>query len=127
MYSIPEIKKIHHSGDYTIIIWADDTKTQVKRAEGTPNDPYGAFAQAVLKKLFGSTEKAKFEHSLKQNSVKEQEKILSKKTARKEKQEKSEKKKLDREIKRQENELKKKAEQVEVLKMKRHKLFKRGE
>lgn len=93
MKQLPEIKKVIHSGDYTHIIWKDDTKTSVKRAEGTPDDPYSAFAQAVIKKLYGSTEKAKFEHELKQKSDKEQKKILAEKAKRREKQEKAESKK----------------------------------
>lgn len=93
MKKLPEVKKIIHSGDYTHIIWEDDTKTSVKRASGTPDDPYSAFAQAVIKKLYGSTEKAKFEHELKQKSDKEQKKILAEKAKRREKQEKAESKK----------------------------------
>ena len=93
MKQLPEIKKVIHSGDYTHIIWKDDTKTSVKRAEGTPDDQYSAFAQAVIKKLYGSTEKAKFEHELKQKSDKEQKKILVEKAKRREKQEKAESKK----------------------------------
>lgn len=93
MKQLPEIKKVIHSGDYTHIIWEDDTKTSVKRAEETPDDPYSAFAQAVIKKLYGSTEKAKFEHELKQKSDKEQKKILAEKAKRREKQEKAESKK----------------------------------
>ena len=31
MKQLPEIKKIIHSGDYTHIIWADDSKTSVKK------------------------------------------------------------------------------------------------
>lgn len=98
MKQLPEIKKIIHSGDYTHIIWADDSKTSVKKEEDMPYDAYSAFAQAVVKKLFGSTEKAKFEHELRQHSEKEQKKILAEKEARRAKQQRAEKKKLDKEL-----------------------------
>lgn len=126
MKQLPEIKKIIHSGDYTHIMWEDGSKTSVKRAEGTPNDPYSAFAQAVLKKLFGSTENAKFEHELRQNSDKVQKKILAQKELRREKQRKAEQKKIDRELKRQESELAEKEEQVKAIRAKRQSMFKRN-
>lgn len=127
MKQLPEIKKIIHSGDYTHIIWADDSKTSVKKAEDMPYDAYSAFAQAVVKKLFGSTEKAKFEHELRQHSEKEQKKILAEKEARRAKQQKAEKKKIDRELKRQEQELAEKEEQVKATRAKRQSMFKRSE
>ena len=127
MNQLPEIKKIIHSGDYTHIIWADDSKTSVKKAEDMPYDAYSAFAQAVVKKLFGSTEKAKFEHELRQHSEKEQKKILTEKEARRAKQQKAEKKKIDRELKRQEQELAEKEKQVKATRAKRQSMFKRSE
>lgn len=127
MRQIPEIKNLIHSGEYTHIIWEDGTKTSVKREENTPYDAYGAFAQAVVKKLYGSTEKAKFEHTLKQLPIKEQKKVLAEKKARKEKQERAEKKKIDRQLKREEEELKEKEEQVKATRAKRKSLFKSSE
>ena len=127
MRQIPEIKNLIHSGEYTHIIWEDGTKTSVKREENTPYDAYGAFAQAVVKKLYGSTEKAKFEHTLKQLPVKEQKKVLAEKKARKEKQERAEKKKIDRQLKREEEELREKEEQVKATRAKRKSLFKSSE
>ena len=127
MKQLPEIKKIIHSGDYTHIIWADDSKTSVKKAEDMPYDAYSAFAQAVVKKLYGSTEKAKFEHELRQHSEKEQKKILTEKEARRAKQQKAEKKKIDRELKRQEQELAEKEKQVKATRAKRQSMFKRSE
>lgn len=126
MKQLPEIKKIIHSGDYTHIMWADGTKTSVKKAEDMPYDAYSAFAQAVVKKLFGSTEKAKFEHELRQHSEKEQKKILADKESRRAKQQKAEKKKIDRELKRQEKELAEKEEQVKATRAKRQSMFKRS-
>lgn len=127
MKQLPEIKKIIHSGDYTHIIWADDSKTSVKKAEDMPYDAYSAFAQAVVKKLYGSTEKAKFEHELRQHSEKEQKKILTEKEARRARQQKAEKKKIDRELKRQEQELAEKEKQVKATRAKRQSMFKRSE
>lgn len=127
MRQIPEIKNLIHSGDYTHIIWEDGTKTSVKREENTPYDAYGAFAQAVVKKLYGSTEKAKFEHTLKQLPIKEQKKVLAEKKAHKEKQERAEKKKIDRQLKREEEELREKEEQVKATRAKRKSLFKSSE
>lgn len=127
MRQLPEIKKIIHSGDYTHIIWADNSKTSVKRAEDTPYDAYSAFAQAVVKKLYGSTENAKFEHELRQLSAKEQKKVIAEKEARRAKQQKAEKKKIDRELKRQEQELAEKEEQVQATRAKRQSMFKRSE
>lgn len=126
MKQLPEIKKIIHSGDYTHIMWADGTKTSVKKAEDMPYDAYSAFAQAVVKKLFGSTEKAKFEHELRQHSEKEQKKILAEKESRRAKQQKAEKKKIDRDLKRQEKELAEKEEQVKATRAKRQSMFKRS-
>lgn len=127
MKQLPEIKKIIHSGDYTHIIWADGSKTSVKKAEDMPYDAYSAFAQAIVKKLYGSTEKAKFEHELRQHSEKEQKKILAEKEARRAKQQKAEKKKIDRELKRQEQELAEKEKQVKATRAKRQSMFKRSE
>lgn len=127
MKQLPEIKKIIHSGDYTHIIWADNSKTSVKKAEDMPYDAYSAFAQAVVKKLYGSTDKAKFEHELRQHSEKEQKKILAEKEARRAKQQKAEKKKLDKELAKQERELKEKTEQVQATRAKRQSMFKRSE
>ena len=127
MRQIPEIKNLIHSGEYTHIIWEDGTKTSVKREANTPYDAYGAFAQAVLKKLYGSTEKAKFEHTLKQLPAKEQKKVLAEKEARKAKQEKAEKKKIDRQLAKEEKELQEKEEQVKKTRAKRRELFKSGQ
>lgn len=125
MKQIPEVKKIIHSGDYTHVIWEDDTKTSVKRAKDSFNDPYSAFAQAVLKKLYGSTEKAKFEHEIKQKSVKEQKKILAEKEARRAKQQKREERKISKELARQEKELEEKKKEVEKCREKKRRIVSR--
>lgn len=57
--SIPEIKKVIYSGNKTIILWADNTKTIVSCKEGDVYDPYMGFCAAVTKKLFGTNSKIK--------------------------------------------------------------------
>lgn len=52
---IPEIKKVIYSGNKTIVLWADNTKTIVSCREGETFDQYMGFCAAVTKKLFGST------------------------------------------------------------------------
>ena len=53
-----QIDRIIQNGDATIIIWADKTKTVVKRAADEDYNLYAAVAQAVMKKLVGSTSRA---------------------------------------------------------------------
>lgn len=53
------IKQIIYSGEKTIILWADGTKTIVTCGVGDKFDPYAGFCAAVAKKLFGSTSKVK--------------------------------------------------------------------
>lgn len=47
-------KKILKSGNRTIVFWADNTKTIVKRAEDEPDNDYAAFTAALGIKLFKS-------------------------------------------------------------------------
>lgn len=58
-FSVPMIKSVIFSGPATTILWADDTKTTVKVAEGQEFDRYAGFCAAVVKKLYGSSTKAK--------------------------------------------------------------------
>lgn len=51
---ITRIKHIMKNGDYTTVLWADGTKTIVKRAKGEKDDPETALAYALLKKLNGN-------------------------------------------------------------------------
>ena len=53
--SLFEIKKVIQNGNATIVFWADKTKTVVKRKEYDDNDVYAAVAQALAKKIYGST------------------------------------------------------------------------
>ena len=46
--------RILKSGNYTIVFWADDTKTLVKRADDEPDNEYAAFTAALAKKIYGS-------------------------------------------------------------------------
>lgn len=52
-------ERVVYSGPKTIVFWPDGTKTMVSLMEGEKHDEYGAFCAAFLKKMFGSTHKAK--------------------------------------------------------------------
>ena len=56
---VPQPKKIHFSGDRTIVIWADGSKTVVKCTEGQEFDEYSGFVAALAKRAFGSTSQVK--------------------------------------------------------------------
>ena len=47
-------KKILTNGDYMTVLWEDDTKTIVKRAEGEPASNYAAFTAAMGIRIFGT-------------------------------------------------------------------------
>ena len=47
-------KRIIRNGRATIVMWADGTKTIVKRAEGEPDNDYTAFTAALAIKIYGS-------------------------------------------------------------------------
>lgn len=51
--------KIIRSGPMTIIFWDDGTKTKVRRAEGTQDDPYLAFCAGLAKKIYGNNTRVK--------------------------------------------------------------------
>lgn len=57
--ALPGIKKVIYSGNKTIILWADNTKTIVSCKEGDTFDPYMGFCAAVVKKLFGTNSNIK--------------------------------------------------------------------
>ena len=46
------VKKILKNGDYMTVLWKDDTKTIVKRAEDETASDYAAFTAAVAIKLY---------------------------------------------------------------------------
>lgn len=52
-------KKIIRNGPATIVMWPDNTKTVVKRAEGEEDNTYSAFCAALAIKIFGSNSKVK--------------------------------------------------------------------
>lgn len=56
--NITRIKHVMKNGDYTTVLWADGSKTIVKRAKGEKDDPETALAYAVLKKLKGNNASA---------------------------------------------------------------------
>lgn len=51
---VPKVKKIIKNKRTTIVLWEDGTKTMVRRAEGTEDDEYFAFASALAKKVYGN-------------------------------------------------------------------------
>ena len=53
------IDRVISSGNKTIIIWKDGTKTIVSCIEGDKYDVYAGFCAALTKKIFGSTPRAK--------------------------------------------------------------------
>ena len=58
-WGIPDIRRIVFSGPATIVFWEDGTKTVVKCMEGEKFERYAGFAAACMKKMFGSTSRAK--------------------------------------------------------------------
>jgi len=58
-WGIPDIRKVIFNPPATIVFWDDDTKTVVKCMDGQPFERYAGFAAACMKKLFGSTSRAK--------------------------------------------------------------------
>lgn len=59
MWGIPEINRVVFSGPATVVFWEDGTKTVVKCMEGEKFERYAGFAAACMKKMFGSTSRAK--------------------------------------------------------------------
>lgn len=49
---LPQPKHVQINGDYTTVVWKDNTSTVIKRMEGEANDPEKAILYAVMKKLF---------------------------------------------------------------------------
>lgn len=56
------IKKVIFNGPATIVIWADDTKTVVKCAEGDTNSKFAGLAIAICKHIYGPDFKKIFNH-----------------------------------------------------------------
>ena len=59
MWGIPDIDRVIFSDPATIVFWADGEKTVVKTCEHDRFEPYVGFAMACMKKMFGSTSRAK--------------------------------------------------------------------
>ena len=53
-----QIDRIIQNGPVTIVMWTDGAKTVVRKADDEEYNLYAAVAQAVLKKLIGSTSRA---------------------------------------------------------------------
>ena len=56
---VPDIDRIVFSDPATIVFWEDGTKTVVKCMKGERFERYAGFAAACMKKMFGSTSRAK--------------------------------------------------------------------
>jgi len=59
MWGIPDVRRVVFSGPATIVFWEDNTKTVVKCMAGEKFERYAGFAAACMKKMFGSTSRAK--------------------------------------------------------------------
>ena len=59
MWGIPDVRRIIFSDPATIVFWEDGTKTVVKCMKGEKFERYAGFAMACMKKMFGSTSRAK--------------------------------------------------------------------
>ena len=59
MWGIPDVDRIIFNSPATIVFWDDGTKTVVKCMEDQPYEKYAGFAMACMKKMFGSTSRAK--------------------------------------------------------------------
>ena len=59
MWGIPDIDHIVFSEPATIVFWADGTKTVCKCMEGEKYERYAGFMACCMKKMFGSTSRAK--------------------------------------------------------------------
>ena len=58
-WGIPGIDRIIFNDPATIVFWEDGTKTVVKCMSGEKFERYAGFAAACMKKMFGSTSRAK--------------------------------------------------------------------
>lgn len=77
LHSVTKINHIMKNGDYTTVLWADGTKTIVKKATDEKDDPEMALAYALLKKIKGnnaSEVRRYFEEAEKKTIVKEKKK-----------------------------------------------------
>lgn len=59
MWGVPDVDRIIFNPPATIVFWDDGTKTVVKCMEDQPYEKYAGFAMACMKKMFGSTSRAK--------------------------------------------------------------------
>lgn len=59
MWGIPDIDHIVFSEPATIVFWDDGTKTVCKCMEGEKYERYAGFMACCMKKMFGSTSRAK--------------------------------------------------------------------
>ena len=65
-YSLNPVRIIRN-GNATIVMWADGTKTVVKKSADDPEDDYAAFTAALAKKVYGNN--SHFKKMLKERTV----------------------------------------------------------
>lgn len=58
-WGIPDVRRVVFNDPATIVFWDDGTKTVVKCMKGEKFERYAGFAMACMKKMFGSTSRAK--------------------------------------------------------------------
>lgn len=63
------IKKVIFNGPATIVIWADDTKTVVKCAEGDTKSKFAGLAIAICKHMYGMDFKKIFNHFIPKEEI----------------------------------------------------------
>lgn len=59
MWGIPDVRRVIFNPPATIVFWDDNTKTVVKCMDGEKFERYAGFMAACMKKMFGSTSRAK--------------------------------------------------------------------
>lgn len=52
---LPEIVRVDYSGDVTVVYWADNVLTTVRRYPDDPDNKEMALAMAIAKRAFGNT------------------------------------------------------------------------
>lgn len=61
--SLPEISRAYFNAPYTIVVWADGTKTVVKCSDEDFYDRYTGFAMCALKKVLGEKAYSKWKQT----------------------------------------------------------------
>ena len=67
---VPVVNRIIYSGNKTVVLWEDGTKTIVGCSDGETYDEFDGFTAALAKKIYGSTCAVKREIRKKSQSTK---------------------------------------------------------